>query len=114
MEMTLLETIQTSLLRYQPAARREQEMYFTAARSLAEAHFHLADELLCDRLWQDVAERHLDIDRVMNLMYGCWFHDDPAQMREADAHYLAGRRRGHHRANPDAISRQERIPSRIE
>ena len=112
--MRLLETIQTRLLRYQPAARREQEDYFSTARSLAEAHFSLADEHLCDRLWQDVAERHLDLDRLMNLMYGCLFYDDHAQMREVDARYLAELRRGRHRANPEAISRQERIPRRIE
>ena len=92
MEMTLPETIQTRQLSYQPAARREQDHHFSVARSLAEAHFRLADEQLCDRLWQDVAERHLDLDRVMNLMYGCWFHDDLAEMRGADAHYLARRR----------------------
>ena len=112
--MTLPETIQTKLLSYQPAARREQDQYFSAARSLAEAHFRLADEQLCNRLWQDVAERHLDLDRVMNLLYGCWVHNDPAEMREADARYLAELRRGRHRANPEAISRQERIPRRME
>ena len=62
----------------------------------------------------DQGIRHLDLDRLTNLMYGCLFHDDHAQMREADARYLADLRRGRHRANPDAISRQERIPRRIE
>ena len=112
--MTLPETIQTRLLNYQSAASREQDSYFSAARSLAEAHFRLADEQLCDRLWQDVADRHLDLDRVMNLMYGCWFHDDRTEMREADVRYLVELRRGRHRAIPEAISRQERMPRRME
>ena len=87
--MTLLESIQTRLLNYEPGARREQEMYFSVARNLSRAQFKLADQELCRRLWQDVGERNLDVDRVLNLMYGCWFQDDQQAMLDADADFLA-------------------------
>ena len=37
----------------------------------------------------DVAARGLDVDRILNLLYGCWFQDDPAALQDADAEYLA-------------------------
>ena len=88
--MTLMETIQTRLLSYEPGARRDQELYFSVARNLARAQFRLADQELCRRLWQDVGERNLDVDRVLHLMYGCCCHDDQQAMLEADADYVAG------------------------
>ncbi|MAV10193.1 MAG: hypothetical protein CMN96_01920 [Synechococcus sp. MED850] len=86
--MTFLQTLQTKLLQYTPAMQREQQTYFTSARNLARAQFQLADDELSRRLWQDVADQGLDVDRVLNLMYGCWFQDDETAMQEADHDYL--------------------------
>ena len=89
--VAFLQAIQTKLLRYQSTRDHEQELYFSSARNLARAQFQLADEELSRRLWQDVAERELDVDRILNLMYGCWFQEDREAMQEADAAYCANR-----------------------
>ena len=86
--MSFLHTLQSRLLRYESPAQREQEVYFSCARNLAIAQFQLADNELSRRLWQDVGDRELDVERVLNLMYGCWFQDDFQAMQEADRAYL--------------------------
>ena len=91
--MAFLQAIQTTLLRYQSARDQQQDLYFSCARNLARAQFHLPVDELSRRLWQDVAERELDVDRILNLMYGCWFQDDPAALRAADAEFQARRER---------------------
>ncbi len=82
------QAIQTKPLTYTSPAAREREIYFSSARNLANAQFQLADAELTQRLWEDVSDRDLDVDRVLNLMYGCWFHDDPEAMIDADEAYL--------------------------
>ena len=89
--VAFLQSIQTTLLRYQSTRDHEQDLYFSSARNLARAQFQLADEELSRRLWQDVAERELDVDRILNLMYGCWFQEDREAMQEADAAHSANR-----------------------
>ena len=71
-----------------------RDLYFSCARNLARAQFQLADEELSRRLWEDVAERELDVDRILNLMYGCWFQADREAMQEADAAYSTERAGG--------------------
>ena len=92
--MAFLQAIQTTLLRYQSPRHHEQDLYFSCARNLARAQFQLADEELSRRLWQDVAERELDVDRILNLMYGCWFQEDREAMQEVDAAYSTERTSG--------------------
>ena len=92
--VAFLQAIQTKLLRYQSARDQQQDLYFSCARNLARAQFQLADEELSRRLWQDVAERELDVDRILNLMYGCWFQEDREAMLEADAAYCSEHRAG--------------------
>ena len=92
--VAFLQAIQTTLLRYQSPRPHEQDLYFSCARNLARAQFQLADEELSRRLWQDVAERELDVDRILNLMYGCWFQEDREAMQEADAAYCSEQRAG--------------------
>ena len=91
--MGLLQTIQGRLLKYDSPSRQLQRNHFDAARRLAQAQFQLADAELSQRLWQDVADRHLDVDRILNLLYGCWFQDDPAALRSADAEFQSRRER---------------------
>jgi len=40
-------------------------------------------------LWQEVADRDLDVSRIINLMYGCWFHQDEDEMIEVDNRHLS-------------------------
>ena len=87
--MGLIQTLQSRLLRYESPARLEQQVHFDAARNLAQAQFQLGDAELSHRLWQDVADRELDVERIEQLMYGCWFQDDPDAMAAADAAYLS-------------------------
>ena len=87
--MGLIQTLQSRLLRYESPARLEQHAHFDAARNLAQAQFQLGDAELSQRLWQDVADCELDVERIEQLMYSCWFQDDPDAMAEADAAYLS-------------------------
>ncbi|MDC3185914.1 hypothetical protein OBA47_01600 [bacterium] len=89
--MGLLQKIQGRLLHYESPSRQLQQAHFDAARRLAQAQFQLADAELTQRLWQDVADRYLDVDRILNLLYGCWFQTDPVAMRAADAEFHARR-----------------------
>ena len=86
--MSFLHTLQSRLLRYESPAQRDQEVYFSCARNLARAQFQLGDDELSRRLWQDVGDRDLDVERVLNLMYGCWFQDEFQAMQETDRSYL--------------------------
>jgi len=52
-----------------------------------QAQFDRGDEELTKRLWQDVADRDIDLDRVMNLMYTCSFHEDDYEMTKVDESY---------------------------
>ena len=87
--MGLIQTLQSRLLRYESLARLEQQAHFDAARNLVQAQFQLGDAELSRRLWQDVSNRELDVERIEQLMYGCWFQDDPDAMAAADAAYLS-------------------------
>ena len=89
--MGLLQTLQGRLLQYDSPSRQVQQAHFDAARRLAQAQVQLADAELSQRLWQDVADRDLDVDRIMNLLYGCWFQEDSGALRAADAEFHARR-----------------------
>ena len=69
-------------------SRNDRQSYFSVVRALAQAQFVLADAELSRRLWQDVADRDLSVDRINNLLYGCWFHNDEQAMLEADEQFI--------------------------
>ena len=69
-------------------ARNDRQSYFSLARELAHAQFQLADQELSARLWDDVHQRQMDPDRIINLLYGCFFQHDPEAMLSADEHFL--------------------------
>ena len=87
--MAFLHTLQTNLLRYNSPVTSDQEEYFSCARNLVVAQFQLADQELTKRLWQDVADRNLDVDRIENLMYRCFFQSDKDALSAADEAFLA-------------------------
>ena len=69
--------------------RNDRQSYFALARELAHAQFVLADAELSCRLWQDVADRELDVARLLYLLYGGWDVEDDEEMPEGDQHFLS-------------------------
>ena len=67
--------------------RNDRQAVFQLVRDLVQAQFDRGDEELTKRLWQDVADRNIDLDRVINLMYTCSFHEDDDEMTKVDATY---------------------------
>ena len=67
--------------------RNDRQTVFQLVRDLVQAQFDRADEELTKRLWQDVADREIDLDRVINLMYTCSFHEDDYEMTKVDETY---------------------------
>ena len=70
-------------------SRNDRQTYFSITRSLVLAQFKLDDRELSRRLWQEVADRDLAVSRIINLMYGCWVHQDEDEMMEVDNRHLA-------------------------
>ena len=76
-------TIQTNEARI----RNDRQAVFQLVRELVQAQFELGDNELTKRLWQDVADRDIDLDRVINLMYACSYHEDDSEMTRVDEIY---------------------------
>ena len=62
--------------------RNDRQAVFQLVRDLVQAQFDQGDKELTKRLWQDVADREIDLDRVINLMYTCSFHKDDNEMKK--------------------------------
>ena len=97
--MAFLHTLPSSLLRYNSPVKSNRDEYFSCARDLVLAQFQLADQELTQRLWQDVADRNLDVDPIIHLMYRCRFHDDNEALKEADDAFIAHGRQHTSHAN---------------
>ena len=69
--------------------RNDRQSYFSLTRQLVSAQFVLADGQLATRLWQEIADREMDLGRVINLLYGCSFPEDDQAMQDADDAYLS-------------------------
>ena len=67
--------------------RNDRQAVFQLVRDLVQAQFNRGDEELTKRLWQDVADREIDLDRVINLLYTCSFHEDDNEMTKVDETY---------------------------
>ena len=85
--VTFLQTIQKRLLRYQSSEAAKTKETFDCARQIARAQFQLADDELTRRLWQNVADQGLDVDRILNLLYNCHFQDDRTSLVQADEEF---------------------------
>ena len=78
-------------LNYQPKVykeRKDQEKVCSLTRQLVNAQFQLCDDELTNRLWEEVANLNIDPERIINLMYKCYSHDDFTAMIETDSKYL--------------------------
>ncbi len=67
--------------------RNDRQAVFQLVRDLVQAQFERGDKELTKRLWQDVADREIDLNRVINLMYACSFHEDDNEMTRVDESY---------------------------
>ncbi len=67
--------------------KNDRQAVFQLVRELVQAQFERGDEELTKRLWQDVADRGIDLDRVINLLYTCSFHEDDNEMTSVDETY---------------------------
>ena len=68
--------------------RNDRQSYISIARTLAKAQFVLADAELSRRLWQDVADRDLEVARILYLLYGGWNLESDDEATEADELFL--------------------------
>ena len=69
--------------------RNDRQSYVSMVRALANAQFVLADQELSRRLWQDVADRDLEVGRILHLLYGGWNLENDEEVMEADQAYLS-------------------------
>jgi hypothetical protein len=69
--------------------RNDRQSYFAITRALVQAQFVLADGVLSQRLWQEVADRDLEVGRILNLLYSSCSQDDEAEMTALDDAFLA-------------------------
>ena len=65
----------------------DRQAVFQLVRELVQAQCDRPNEELTKRLWQDVSARGIDLDRVINLMYTCSYHEDDNEMTKVDENY---------------------------
>ena len=82
-----LKSSQVPIGTHEARIRNDRQAVFQLVRDLVQAQFDRADKELTKRLWQDVSDRNIDLDRVINLMYTCSFHEDDEEMTKVDETY---------------------------
>ena len=87
--MATLQSVGRKILTYISPRVKEQSAYFQITRDISEAQFYLGNRFqeLC--LWQEVADRDMEVSRIENLLYGCFFHSDEKAMVETDREFMA-------------------------
>ena len=83
----VLNSIESKLNEKESRMRNDRQTVFALVRDLVQAQFFVSDQELVNRLWQDVADRDVDINRVINLMYTCSDYTNDIEMTEADETY---------------------------
>ena len=89
--MATLQSVGRKIMTYISPKAKEQSAYFKITRDISEAQFYLGNRFQELYLWQEVADRDMEVPRIENLLYGCFFHDDEAAMIEADREFMAKR-----------------------
>lgn len=82
--MATLQSVGRKILTYVSPKAKEQSAYFKITRDISEAQFYLGNRFQEIYLWQEVADRDMDVSPIENLLHGCSFHDDEVAMIEAD------------------------------
>ena len=86
--MATLQSVGSKILTYISPKAKERSAYFKITRDISEAQFYLANRFQELYLWQEVADRDMEVSRIENLLYGCFFHDDEVAMIEADRKFM--------------------------
>ena len=89
--MATLQSIGRKVLTYISPRAKEQSAYFEITRDISEAQFHLGNRFQEIYLWQEVADRNMNVERIENLVYGCFFHGDEDAMIETDRKFMANK-----------------------
>ena len=87
--MATLQSVGRKILTYISPKAKEQSAYFKITRDISEAQFYLGNRFQELYLWQEVADRDMEVSRIENLLYGCFSHDDEAAMIEVDREFMA-------------------------
>ena len=87
--MSTLQSVGRKILTYVSPRAKEQSAYFKVTMDISEAQFYLGNRFQEIYLWQEVADRNMDVSRIENLLYGCSFHDDEVAMIEADDDFMS-------------------------
>tara|TARA_B100002051_G_C16679501_1_gene608951 strand:+ start:856 stop:1131 length:276 start_codon:yes stop_codon:yes gene_type:complete len=90
--MATLQSIGRKVLTYISPRAKEQSAYFEITRDISEAQFYLGNKFREIYLWQEVADRNMNVERIENLLYGCFFHDDEDAMIETDRKFMANKK----------------------
>ena len=86
--MATLQSVGRQILTYISPRAKEQSAYLKITRDISEAQFYLGNRFQELYLWQEVADRDMEVSRIENLLYGCFFHDDEVAMIEADRKFM--------------------------
>ena len=89
--MATLQSVGRKILTYISPSAKEQSAYFKSTRERSEAQFYLGNRFQEIYLWQEVADLDMDVARIENLLYGCFFHDDEDTMTETDREFMANK-----------------------
>ena len=87
--MATLQSVRRKVLAYISPRVREQSDYFKITREISEAQFYLGNRFQEIYLWQEAADRDMDVSRIENLLYRCSFHNDEEAMVEADREFMS-------------------------
>ena len=87
--MATLQSVRRKILTYISLRAKEQSAYFKITRDISQAQFYLGNRFQELYLWQEVADRDMEVSRIENLLYGCFFHDNEEEMLQADREFMA-------------------------
>ena len=87
--MATLQSVGRKILTYISPRAKEQSAYFKITREISKAQFYFGNRFQEIYLWQEVADRDMDVSRIENLLYRCSFHDDEVAMTEADESFMS-------------------------
>ena len=87
--MATLQSVGRKILTYISPRVKEQSAYFQITRDISEAQFYLGNRFQELYLWQEVADRDMEVGRILNLLYGICFQDDEDEMTALDDAFLA-------------------------
>ena len=86
--MATLQSVGRKILTYISPRAKEQSAYFKITREISEAQFDLGNRFQEIHLWQEVADRDMEVSRIENLMYRSFFHNHEEAMVKADSEFV--------------------------